>query len=65
MRREEKRPDRLYDKYKDGPPPATQKKSASKPDIIRRETGPSKATRGDEWHDPWQRYCIAQVVQSS
>ena len=56
MRREDKRPDKHSDnKYKEGNPPV-QKKPSTKPDIIRREMGTSKATRGDEWHDPWQRY---------
>ena len=59
MRREDKRPDKHSDsKYKEGPPPV-QKKPSAKPDIIRRDVGPSKATRGDEWHDPWQRYFVS------
>ena len=60
MRREDKRPDKHSDKYKEGNLPV-QKKPSAKPDIIRREMGTSKATRGDEWHDPWQRYFTSQV----
>ena len=57
MRGHEKRSEKYPEnKYKEA---SSQKKSSAKPDIIRRDTGPSKATRGDEWHDPWQRYCIS------